>query len=126
MKRGSSLNCSVPLAKANPERMIKRRKQYGKRLSAMQQSGIRTAVLLRAEFRCELCGYEPEHWTIDNQIRCPELQIHPIKKQYKGFGGDEDLAKVKALCRWCHQWVRVNPDLDFPVVDPAIGMEPVV
>lgn len=128
MKR-SSLSRYTTLRPINPERQARAKQQYAKGLRAMRKAGVRTAVLLRANFTCELCGYQPEYWTVGKQIKCPDLHVHHGKKQYKGFGGNEDLDRLKALCRWCHIRVHASPDLEtllFPKADPAIGMEPTI
>ncbi len=52
---------------------------------------IRTAVILRARYRCQACG-----------TRGP-LDVHHLVKRAQG-GSDFDLDRLMALCRRCHAW----------------------
>jgi 5-methylcytosine-specific restriction endonuclease McrA len=91
----------TPVKKMNPERIAKRGKRYASTLRKAAWRGMRTAVLLRAGFRCESCGYEPEHWTVGSQVKCPELHVHHAQG-YSRFGGAESIDELRCLCQPCH------------------------
>jgi 5-methylcytosine-specific restriction endonuclease McrA len=57
--------------------------------SAEEWQAIRTAVVARADWRCQACG------------RGGRLDVHHVVKRSQG-GSDWDLEALVALCRRCH------------------------
>lgn len=106
-RTGGGLKGRSKLRKVNPERLVKRRALYRKKLAAYRKSETYKQVEARSGGRCErtwdFAPSDSKGWVHDPVwTRCPFFAVVHHHKTYARFGGKELPTDIAHLCATCN------------------------